>query len=218
MGERVGARPLDILVNNAGLMALPERRQTVDGFEMQFGVNHLAHFLLTGLLLESLRAGGMKRVVSVSSLAHIGGRLRFDDLQAVRGYAPFTAYNQSKLAVLMFALELQRRSDAHGWGLTSTAAHPGFARTNLMTTMSDADGKPHLGQKIGLAVAPLFSHGSAAGALPSFSQPPTRGRPGAATGGRPDRSRSRDRPSGRASTRMRRTRRPPRGCGMSPRP
>jgi NAD(P)-dependent dehydrogenase (short-subunit alcohol dehydrogenase family) len=125
LARRTGGDPLDMLVNNAGIMGLPQRRETADGFEMQLGVNYLAHFVLTGELLDALRRGAMKRVVSLSSLAHVGGRLDFDDLQSSRTYTPFKAYGQSKLAMLMFALELQRRSDAHGWGLVSTAAHPG---------------------------------------------------------------------------------------------
>ena len=122
---------LDLLINNAGVMALPRRQTTADGFEMQFGTNHLGHFALTARLLPLLRRTSKARVVSLSSLAHRTGRIDFDDLQGERMYSPWKAYGQSKLACLMFALELQRRSDAAGWNLISNAAHPGFARTNL---------------------------------------------------------------------------------------
>ncbi len=118
--------PLDVLVDNAGVMA-PPRGETADGFELQLGTNHLGHFALTGLLLERLR----DRVVVVSSNAHRLGRIRFDDLQSERRYGPWTAYNQSKLANLLFALELQRRLAAAGSPLRSVAAHPGYTATNL---------------------------------------------------------------------------------------
>ncbi|MGO9336209.1 MAG: oxidoreductase [Terracidiphilus sp.] len=131
--RRLGAvgRPLDLLVNNAGVMALPTRRVTADGFEMQLGTNYLGHFALTGLLLPLLRASRHPRVVQVSSLAHRFGQIRFDDLHGERGYRPWEAYSQSKLATLLFARELQRRSNAYRWGLLSYAVHPGYAQTNL---------------------------------------------------------------------------------------
>src|SRR3981189_2360400 len=113
---------LDLLINNAGVMALPRRQTTADGFEMQFGTNHLGHFALTARLAPLLRRASGSRVVSVSSLAHRTGFIDFDDLQGARAYSPWKAYGQSKLAMLMFALELQRRSDATGWNLTSNAA------------------------------------------------------------------------------------------------
>ena len=126
-------RPVDLLVNNAGVMALPSRRMTVDGFELQFGTNYLGHFALTARLLPLLERGRAARVVEVSSGAHrLGGAIHFADLQWERSYKPWAAYAQSKLAMLMFALELQRRSDQAGWGLMSTAAHPGYARTELI--------------------------------------------------------------------------------------
>jgi len=133
--QRMGARQsLDLLINNAGVMALPRRQTTADGFEMQFGTNHLGHFALTAGLMPLLRRATGPRVVSVSSLAHRTGFIDFNDLQGARVYSPWKAYGQSKLATLMFALELQRRSDAAGWNLTSNAAHPGFARTNLFAS------------------------------------------------------------------------------------
>jgi len=129
---------LDILVDNAGVMA-PPYRQTVDGFELQFGTNHLGHFALTGLLLPLLRAAPAGRVVSVSSLAHQGaGGIGFEDLQSERSYHPMRAYSQSKLANLMFAAELDRRTRAAGSNLTSVAAHPGLAATNLMQSRPGA--------------------------------------------------------------------------------
>jgi len=123
---------IDLLVNNAAVMTPPTRQLTSDGFELQLGTNHLGHFALTARLLALLRAGRAARVISVSSVAARSGRLNFDDLQSERRYRPMEAYGQSKLACLMFALELQRRSDDAGWGLTSIAAHPGIARTDLL--------------------------------------------------------------------------------------
>jgi NAD(P)-dependent dehydrogenase (short-subunit alcohol dehydrogenase family) len=123
---------LDLLINNAGLMALPTRQVTEDGFEMQLGVNFLGHFALTALLLPALMKAKAPRVVQLSSIAHKSGRINLTDLQAERGYKAWVVYQQSKLAMLMFALELQRRSDAGGWGILSVAAHPGIATTELM--------------------------------------------------------------------------------------
>ena len=154
---------LDLLVNNAGVMMLPDRKATADGFEMQFGTNHLGHFALTAHLLPLLRRGAAPRVVSVSSIAHCGGRIHFDDPQWQRSYKPWPAYGQSKLAVLMFALELQRRSEARGWGLMSNAAHPGFALTSLM---ENGPGTSGLMGKAAMAIAPLLSQSAAAGAWP----------------------------------------------------
>jgi NAD(P)-dependent dehydrogenase (short-subunit alcohol dehydrogenase family) len=131
---------LDLLVNNAGVMALPQRQVTSDGFEMQFGTNYLGHYALTAHLLPQLRRGNQPRVVNLSSLTHRWGAIHFDDLQGARSYSPQKAYSQSKLAMLMFALELQRRSDAAGWGLMSNAAHPGYARTDLIANGPGASG------------------------------------------------------------------------------
>lgn len=123
---------LDLLINNAGVMVPPRRQQTADGFELQWGVNYLGHFALTAHLLPLLRTGRNPRVVSLSSIAARNGTIDFDDLNAARSYRPMPAYSQSKLACLMFALELQRRSEAAGWGITSMAAHPGVSRTGLL--------------------------------------------------------------------------------------
>ena len=122
--------PVDVLINNAGVMAGP-RKRTADGFELQFGTNHLGHFALTGLLLPRLLEAPDPRVVTVSSGAHRMGRMNFDDLQGEKRYWRWGAYGQSKLANLLFATELQRRA---GGALTSVAAHPGYASTNLQTT------------------------------------------------------------------------------------
>lgn len=123
---------LDLLINNAAVMAPPKRLATADGFEMQFGTNYLGHFALTARLLPLLRQGNQPRVVSLSSVAARSGAINFDDLQARHGYRPMPVYGQSKLACLMFALELQRRSDAGGWGIQSIPAHPGVSRTDLL--------------------------------------------------------------------------------------
>lgn len=134
LGEQLNAegRPIDILINNAGVMTPPERDTTADGFELQFGSNHLGHFALTAQLLPLLRAADGARVVSLSSLAaRQSGKIHFDDPQFERSYAAMAAYGQSKLAVLMFALELDRRSRAAGWNIVSNAAHPGLTKTNL---------------------------------------------------------------------------------------
>jgi len=155
---------LDLLINNAGVMALPTRQTTADGFEMQFGTNYLGHYALTAQLLPLLRGAQQPRVVSLSSIAHRTGFIQFSDLQGERFYSPWKAYNQSKLAMLMFALELQRRSDAAGWNLISNASHPGWARTDLFAN----------GPGFGLIsfasqfAAPLFSQSAESGALPTL--------------------------------------------------
>ncbi|MBV1838005.1 SDR family oxidoreductase [Acetobacter estunensis] len=123
---------LDILVNNAGVMAPPLRQETVDGFEVQFGVNHLGHFALTGRLKPLLEAGrGI--VIPVASLAAVHAHIQFDDLQWRARYSPFGAYRQSKLANLLFGLELARRAKKEGWNLHARIAHPGWARTSLVS-------------------------------------------------------------------------------------
>jgi NAD(P)-dependent dehydrogenase (short-subunit alcohol dehydrogenase family) len=133
LGEQLNAdgRPIDILINNAGVMTPPTRDTTTDGFELQFGSNHLGHFALTAHLLPLLRAADSPRVVSLSSIAARQGRIHFDDPQFEKSYAPMQAYGQSKLAVLMFARELDCRSKEAGWGILSDAAHPGLTKTNL---------------------------------------------------------------------------------------
>ena len=123
---------LDLLINNAGVMTPPERRETSDGFELQFGTNYLGHFALTARLLPLLKNGNESRVVTLGSIASRGGAIDFEDLQAERCYKPFPAYSQSKLACTMFAFELSRRSKLAGWGVESIAAHPGVTRTDLI--------------------------------------------------------------------------------------
>ena len=161
-------RPIDILVNNAGVMALPKRQVSVDGFELQMATNYFGHFALTARLLPLLTAGPA-RVVQVSSIVHRRGKIRLDDLNYETGYQPWPVYAQSKLAMLMFALELGRRSDANGWGLTSVAAHPGYARTSLI------ENGPMIGNAVARAglkhlfrpfIEPMISHSAADGALP----------------------------------------------------
>ncbi len=142
---------LDLLINNAGVMAPPQRQTTQDGFELQFGTNYLGHFALTAHLLPLLRKTSRPRVVNLSSIAHRTGFINFNDLQWERSYRPWGAYGQSKLAMLMFALELQRRSDAAGWGLISNAA-----------------GDEGLLMKLGDVFKPLVSQSAAEGALPTL--------------------------------------------------
>jgi NAD(P)-dependent dehydrogenase (short-subunit alcohol dehydrogenase family) len=145
---------IDLLINNAGVM-YPPKRTTRDGFELQFGTNHLGHFALTGLLLEQMLPVPGSRVVTVSSIGHrIRARINFDDLQWERSYSRVAAYGQSKLANLMFTYELQRRLSGTGTTI-AVAAHPGFAATELMRYLPAALDVP----------APLFSQTAAMGAL-----------------------------------------------------
>ncbi|CAB4902094.1 unannotated protein [freshwater metagenome] len=131
--EDAEGHPLDLLVNNAGIMATPPR-VTVDGFELQFGTNHLGHFALTGLLLDRLKAADAPRVVTISSVMHKVGSIDFDDLNWQHSYGPWKAYGRSKLSNLLFARELQARVDAAGVPLRSLSAHPGYSSTHLQTT------------------------------------------------------------------------------------
>jgi NAD(P)-dependent dehydrogenase (short-subunit alcohol dehydrogenase family) len=161
--ERFPGQSLDLLINNAGVMALPTREVTGDGFERQFATNYLGAFALTGLLLPSMKQRAGSRVVTVASAASNQGKIEFDNLQSERAYKPFRTYAQSKLADLIFAQELQRRLKAVGSPILSTAAHPGFAVTNLQ-----AD---HLGRgmKMMLAVMkPFLAQDAAHGALPTL--------------------------------------------------
>lgn len=151
---------LDLLINNAGVMAIP-RRTTADGFERQFGTNHLGHFALTGLLLESLRRAPGARVVTVSSEAHRAGLIRFEDLHGERRYNPWRAYGQSKLANLLFAYELHRRAS----GLTSVAAHPGYSATNLQAVGPQMTGS-RLDAVLMRASNLIFAQSAEIGALP----------------------------------------------------
>lgn len=135
LGTRLAqeGRPIDILLANAGVMHPPQRELTADGFELQFGSNYLGHFALVGHLLPLLRAAEAPRVTTLSSFLNRQGRFVWDDLQAEKHYSRTLAYGTSKLAMLVFALELDRRSRAAGWGLTANAAHPGATITNLQS-------------------------------------------------------------------------------------
>jgi NAD(P)-dependent dehydrogenase (short-subunit alcohol dehydrogenase family) len=163
-GERFrsGNDGLDLLINNAGVMATP-RRRTADGFELQFGTNHLGHFALTGLLIGSLEGREDGRVVTLSSTAHRTGRISFDNLGGERHYFRWRAYGQSKLANLLFALELERRLRAAGSTVKSLAAHPGYAATNLQST------GPPLVDRLFMKVSDrLIAQSDEMGALPTL--------------------------------------------------
>lgn len=155
---------LDLLINNAGVMTPPQRKVTVDGFELQLGTNHLGHFALTAHLLELLRKGEASRVVTVSSIAARQGKLNLKDLQSERDYDPMVAYSQSKLACLMFALDLHRRSQSAGWGIQSIAAHPGVSRTELLPNGAGASSAAGIARR---ALWFLFQP-AAQGALPTL--------------------------------------------------
>jgi NAD(P)-dependent dehydrogenase (short-subunit alcohol dehydrogenase family) len=168
--------PLHLLVNNAGVMAPPNLRTTSDGFELQFGTNHLGHFALTGRLLPALLAAGSgsgsgsdsgARVVTVSSLLHRGGQPGPLRGEPETGYSPQRAYANSKLANVLFALELQRRAESHRAALTSTAAHPGLAQTNLMLS-PDGLGANALMRGMRNTVGRLMFQSAAAGAHPTL--------------------------------------------------
>jgi NAD(P)-dependent dehydrogenase (short-subunit alcohol dehydrogenase family) len=154
---------LDILVNNAGLMMPKERKTTADGFEIQFGTNHLGHFALTGRLLPLL-SRSKARVISVSSLAARAGRMDFDDLQSEKHYRPMAVYGQSKLANLLFTRELARRSAQNGWNILAAAAHPGWSRTDLIDNGPGRGGISNVFYKL---FEPIASQPADAGALPS---------------------------------------------------
>lgn len=164
--ERLGSRrqSVDILINNAGVMVPPRREETEDGFELQFGTNFLGHFALTAGLLPLLRNGSEPRVVTLSSLAARAGSINFADLNAKQAYKPMPAYSQSKLACLMFALELDRRSKNNGWGVSSIAAHPGISRTDLLL---NAPGRFSL-ERTMRTLLPFLFQPAAQGALPAL--------------------------------------------------
>src|SRR3954471_21846576 len=157
---------IDVLCNNAGVMATPYRT-TSDGFEMQFGTNYLGHFALTGLLLERLLAADAPRVVTAGSNMHKMGKIPWDDLNSEQKYKKWSAYSNSKLANLMFAYELQRRSDAAGAGLTSAAAHPGWAATDLYHKGARV-GNATLQEKVMTIPTRYFAQSSLDGALPTL--------------------------------------------------
>jgi NAD(P)-dependent dehydrogenase (short-subunit alcohol dehydrogenase family) len=155
------ASPLDLLINNAGVMALPHRT-TVDGFELQFGTNHLGHFALTGLLLPALLERPGARVVTLTSTMHRMGSIDFGNLDAERGYHKWRAYGQAKLANLVFAKELDRRAP-----FVSVASHPGYAITNLQQAGPRMSGSKATEILFGVANR-IFGQSDAAGAWPSL--------------------------------------------------
>jgi len=167
--------PLDLLINNAGVMAPKKRLETKDGFELQLGTNVLGHFALTTLLFPALvRAAESRpeppRVVTIASIAHKQGRLNFDDLQSARGYNPMGAYRQSKLANVMFALELDRRVRAAGLPtarILSVAAHPGVANTNLFQVGEYGRVEKLIRRGFGVMIG-TFLNSEYAGALPTL--------------------------------------------------
>jgi NAD(P)-dependent dehydrogenase (short-subunit alcohol dehydrogenase family) len=167
-GKRIkGQRQsLDLLINNAGVMTPPQRQVTKDGFELQFGTNYLGHFALTAHLMPLLRKGNKPRVVTVSSIANRErkAKINFDDLLSELNYHPMEAYDQSKLADLLFAFELQHRSDAAGWGIMSIASHPGISSTDLL---SNGPGENGFLTRV-LKIFPFLRQSAADGALPSL--------------------------------------------------
>jgi NAD(P)-dependent dehydrogenase (short-subunit alcohol dehydrogenase family) len=172
--------PLDLLVNNAGVMTPPRYRQTEDGFELQYGTNHLGHFALTGLLLPALLAADTPRVVTVSSIAHHRGDATVLDGNPEASYSPPKAYGNSKLANLLFARELEKRSIAAAAGLTSTAAHPGISATGLVADPHGM-GANRLVNRAAPYVMPVLFQSAAAGAHPTLYAA-TAAEPGSYTG------------------------------------
>jgi protochlorophyllide reductase len=154
---------LDLLFNNAGVMAIP-RQETQDGFEMQFGTNHLGHFALTGLLLPLLLATPGSRVITTTSMARRFGRINFNDLNRTQAYNRWEAYGQSKVANLLFAFELQKRLAAAGTQTISVAAHPGYANTNLQSNSATSRFEA-IGYKL---FGPILAQSAAMGALPQL--------------------------------------------------
>lgn len=155
---------IDLLINNAGVMTPPHRLETANGFELQFGTNHIGHFALTAQLLPLLQKAPNARVVTVSSIASRSGAIHFDDLQSKSSYVPGKAYSQSKLANLMFALELQRQSEKNRWGITSIASHPGVSRTNLLITGAGKWSAPGIMRRF----LPFLFQPQSQGALPTL--------------------------------------------------
>ena len=158
---------LDLLINNAGVMALPKRELTEDGFERQFGTNHLGHFALTGLLMPALLAAPAPRVVTVASLAHRTGKIEFDNLQSERSYngKGWDAYNASKLANILFAKELDRRARAGNSRLLSLEVHPGVSMTSIF---ANGPGTNNLKAIMVKLLAPILMQKDDAGALPTL--------------------------------------------------
>lgn len=158
-------RPIDMLVNNAGTRATGRRRVSKDGFELQLAANFLGHFALTAQLMTLLRKSRHPRVVQISSPCHRHGRIDFEDLQLERRYDAWSAYCQSKLALLIFAIELQRRSDSNAWGLLSVAAHSGRARTDRQWPVPRPKS---LIQKLHGTVGQILGHSARDAAMPGL--------------------------------------------------
>ncbi|MEV8015519.1 oxidoreductase [Streptomyces sp. NPDC086554] len=165
-GQRPGDGGLDLLINNAGVMALPYR-QTVDGFETQFGVNHLGHFALTGLLLPLLLRTPGARIVTVSSAMHAVANIDIGDLNSERGYRRWIAYGRSKTANLLFVHELARRLAAAGCDVVAAAAHPGYASTNLQAAAPRMEGRKGAERVMRIGNG-LVAQSADAGALPTL--------------------------------------------------
>lgn len=162
-------RPLDLLFNNAGIQPLSRRRMSVDGFELTFAIGHLGHFALTCRLLPLLLAAPRPRVITTSSLVHRHGRIATDDLNLEQGYSAQRAYNQTKLANLLFARELQSRARKQGTSLLSLAAHPGVARTAIgahRSRQGRLGWRDHLVSATLALVMPMLGQDAAQGALP----------------------------------------------------
>ena len=166
-GRKADGRPIDTLIANAGIMLVPARMVTEDGFELQFGTNFLGHYLMTAELLDLLRAGNDPRYVSIGSIAIHTSWMNLNDLNSAARYVSWLTYCQSKLASLMLALELDRRSQEGGWGIRATGAHPGFARTNLQVTGPMMGGGGFNAVEASGKI-PGFSHSSYAGSLPTL--------------------------------------------------
>jgi NAD(P)-dependent dehydrogenase (short-subunit alcohol dehydrogenase family) len=167
-GFLAGGQDLDVLVNNAGVMAIPHRETTAQGYERQFGTNHLGHFALTGRLLPALIKRPGSRVVTVSSNQHKRTKgINFDDLQGEHSYQPWPAYAQSKLANAMFVLELDRRLRAAGLDVISVGAHPGFAATNLQISGPRSGGTGLVAHAMGFGTR-LLGQPASYGALPQL--------------------------------------------------
>lgn len=180
--------PLDVLIDNAGVMAPPKRLESKDGFELQFGTNVLGHFALTGLLLPAIERAithsaaqlpQTPRIVLLASIAHKRGKIDFDDLQATRSYSPMGSYQQSKLADLMLAFELDRRLKAKDSPIQAVAAHPGVANTNLFHN-GDFGSFERAGRRFMGSLFDLFLNSQDEGALPTIYAAAA---PGAQSGG-----------------------------------